>query len=217
MKPTGGSVFVTLENALQEKITFASGAEIYLPSWLDIEGYATCHGIVHSVGERCLLDLNKGDEVAVSYQLVADYQRVGDQVIYNRCLLSEGEAVWKADYLDEFDAQVEGRKPGEHMVMAKKVDGQWQALGDYVLLQEAEEKPTVKTSLILTGLSQKKADNYGYFVSGNLPIQKGAKVYWGNCNRTNPASFKSIYTFPDGSKYIILNNRYIMAYEDTKG
>src|SRR5690606_10725067 len=97
LKPTGGKVFVILEDALQQSITTKSGAKIYIASWLKKEEWATCEGVVHSVGGRNNLGIRSGEKVAIDYRLISDYEIVDDQVRYNRVLHHEGEVVWGAE------------------------------------------------------------------------------------------------------------------------
>lgn len=207
-KPVGDCVFLELDNALQEKLTLESGVEIFLPSWLDQEKYSTCVGRVHSIGDRCKLDIKEGDEVAISYLLVADYERRDDAVIYNRCFNIGNKVVWKAQWVD-IDRN-------EHEIMAVKRDGKWQSVGNWVLLKEIKNEPTFKTTIpnfILPDVATKPADDHGILVSGDVEAPVGSKCYWGGYKRTTlPGSLKSKYQLPDGEEYIFINKDYILGW-----
>lgn len=191
-KPTGDTVFVTLENPLQEKIKTKAGVEIYLPSWLNIEQYASVQGWVHSVGDRSNLGLKEGEEVALSYHLVAAHDTINGSVVYHNCHRIGEELVWKAE---------------SFMVMAVKRDGEWEAVGDWVLMKEVKSPPKYNTFLVLPEfLDSQPRKGAAEFVSGDVPVSKGDIVLFNE-------SFRSTYTLPDSTEFIILNKEYIDAYE----
>ena len=50
--PIGNKVFITLPNALQEKIKTESGLELFIDGSYNHEDWSTVEGVVHSVGRR---------------------------------------------------------------------------------------------------------------------------------------------------------------------
>lgn len=207
VKPTSESVFIKMDSALTESITFKSGVSLLTPSYLDREKFAACIGIVHSKGDFCTLNIEVGDEVLVSYQMVSDYTYHGDEPVLHRLLNIEGEFLWKADWLfKEYE---------EHMILAKKVGDRWHPTGNYVFLKEAL-KPKVSSFLALPPQTG-SANDSGYFYAGGLELQEGDKVYWGFGKRTrNNEGLKAVYVLPNSEEFIIMNKEFIYGRESKK-
>lgn len=193
LKPVGSTVFVTLPEALQSKIKMESGVELYIDPSFEPEQWAVTSGIVHSVGSRYPFDIKPGDEVMISYMLVADYWTVNGERVFNRVKRYNNEIVWEAD---------------DWMIMAVYRDGEWQGLGEWVILDDAT-KEEVQSSLIIIpeAFQAKVRQGCGVFVSGDLPIPKGSIAYF-------TEAFRSYYNFPNGRKRIILKKDLILAHGD---
>lgn len=189
VSPVCNGVFVTVENILQEKLRLYSGVEIFVPSYLDKEKWATTEGVVHSVGANCKLGIKPGDIVALDYRLASDYDINGDSVSYNRVLRVGSEVVWRAD---------------EWMILAVWRNNQWHAVGDWCFLEEIEEATVASSLLILTELSKQKKQGHGIIVSGSDAPVGTTAVF--------PEKYRSLYTFPNGKTYIVLNKDYILGY-----
>lgn len=204
IKPSSDSVFIKMDSALMDSITFKSGVSLLTPSYLDREKFATCIGTIHSKGDKCTLDVQEGDEVLVSYQMVTDYTFHGDEPVLHRILNIEGEFLWKADWIF--------KEYGEHMILAKKVGDRWQPVGNYVFLKEHIKKQ-LKSTLELPP-TKDSSDDCGYFYAGDLDIKEGTKCFWGFGTRTNNnAGLKAIYVLPDSQEFIVMNKEFIYAYE----
>ena len=203
VKPIGESVFLKLDSALQESITFKSGVNLMTPSYLDREKYASCIATVYSIGDNCTLDIKEGDEVLVSYQMVSDYTFHGDEPVLHRLFNIEGEFLWKADWIF--------KEYAEHMILAKKVGDKWIPTGNYVFLKEAN-KPVTSSFLDLPP-QQGSSDNSGHFYAGDLDLEVGAKVYWGfNLGGKDSAGLKAMYMLPNSEEFIIMNKEFICSY-----
>lgn len=197
------SVFLTIENLYQEEITFDSGVKLFIPTFLDRERYCASVAKVHSLPSKGYLGLKIGDEVAIAYNVIADYHIKGETVIYNRCYTFGEEVVWAADWLDIANK--------EHMVMSKKVGEEWKPIGNWCMVQEIEEEE-IKSTLIIPDICKKKAKNKAKWYAGDMKIKKGETVYFGTGRRQDdPASLKNIYVMPDGKEFIFINKDYILG------
>ena len=138
-QPIGSTVFVTLPNALQEKITTESGVEFFIDGSYNHEEWSTVNAFIHSKGGRCNIPIEKGDEVIIHYLVTSEYITQGDVRIYQRVKQYEGEVVWEAD---------------EDMILAKKVDGIWTGLGRWVVLEDIQEDTTQSSLIIIQNSSE---------------------------------------------------------------
>ena len=191
-QPIGSTVFVTLPNALQEKITTESGVEFFIDGSYNHEEWSTVNALIHSKGGRCSIPIEKGDEVIIHYLVTSEYITQGDVRIYQRVKQYEGEVVWEAD---------------EDMILAKKVDGIWTGLGRWVVLEDIQENTTQSSFIIIPDMvKEKKKRGCGKFLGGAIDVPYGATAYFNEM-------FRAYYRFPDGKERIILNKDLIYGYE----
>jgi hypothetical protein len=191
--PIGNKVFITLPNALQEKIKTESGLELYIDGSFNHEDWSTVEGVVHSVGRRCKLDLQKGETVVIHYLVTSQFYTNGDTRTYLNVKYYDGEVVWEAE---------------EDMILAKKVGDHWEGVGRWVVLEDIEEKENPKSSLIFIpdSISSKKRKGCGMYNGGILELPKETICHF-------KEEFRSYYRFPDGKERMILNSELIYGYE----
>lgn len=191
MKPVGSNVFVTIPEALQTTIKTKNGVELYIDPSFEPEQWAVTTAIVHSVGDRFKYNIKKGDEVMVSYLMVADYYTVGDQRIFNRVKRHGNEVVWEAD---------------EYMILAVKREDDWEGIGTWVILDDMVGEEIKSSFLIIPDSVQSKViKDCGIFVSGDLEVPKGARAFF-------KEEYRSYYKFPDGRDRMILNKELIYGF-----
>jgi hypothetical protein len=191
LKPVGSTVFVTLPEALQSKIKMESGVELYIDPSFEPEQWAVTKGIVHSVGDRYPFDIRPGEDVMISYMLVADYWNVDGERKFNRVKRYNDEIVWEAD---------------DWMIMAVLRDGEWQGIGQWVVLDDAKVEEMQSSLIIIPEAYQAKVrPGCGVFVSGDLPIPKGNIAYFNE-------QFRSYYNFPNGKKRMVMKKELILAH-----
>lgn len=194
------SVFVTIDNIYQDEVVFASGVKLFIPVEFERERHCATKATIHSVPEGFPLPIQKGDTVAIMYNVVGDYTVKNDSITYNRCYTIDDEAVWAADWYLE----------NRHMIMAKLVGEEWQPLGDWCMLEEVNEE--IKTELIIPDIAKKKASNKAKWYAGDLPIDKGDIVFFGTGRRQDdPRNLKQLYILPDGREFIFINKDYVLC------
>lgn len=191
--PIGNKVFITLPNALQEKIKTESGLELYIDGSFNHEDWSTVEGVVHSKGRRCKLDIEKGETVVIHYLVTSQFYTNGDDRTYLNVKYYDGEVVWEAE---------------EDMILAKKVGDHWEGLGRWVVLEDVEEKANPKSSLIIIpdSITNKKRKGCGLYNGGVLELPAGTICHFKD-------EFRSYYRFPDGKERMIMNSELIYGYE----
>jgi hypothetical protein len=193
MKPIGSNVFVTIPEALQTTIKTKNGVELYIDPSFEPEQWAITTAIVHSVGDRFTHNIKKGDEVMVSYLMVADYYTIDGERIFNRVKRYNNEVVWEAE---------------EFMVLAVKRETEWEGVGKWVILDDIKGEELKSSFLIIPDSVQTKVlKGCGKFISGNLDLPSGTKVYFNEM-------FRSYYKFPEGIDRMIMDKELIFAYGD---
>ncbi len=192
-QPIGNKVFLTLPNALQEKIKTDSGLELFIDGSYNHEDWSTVEGVVHSTGRNSKLNLQKGETVVIHYLVTSQFYTNGEDRTYLNVKYYDGEVVWEAE---------------ENMILARKIDDHWEGVGNWVVLEDIEEKENPKSSLIIIpdSISNKKRKGCGLYNGGILDVPKGSICYF-------KEEFRSYYRFPDGKERIILNSELIFGYE----
>lgn len=191
MKPVGSNVFVTIPEALQTTIKTQNGVELYIDPSFEPEQWAITTAIVHSVGGRFPHNIKEGDEVMVSYLMVADYYTIGEERFYNRVKRYNNEVVWEAE---------------EFMILAVKRETEWEGLGKWIIMDDIEGEEMKSSFLIIPDSIQSKVlKGCGEFVSGDLDVAAGAKLYFNEM-------FRSYYKFPDGRSRMIMDKELIVGY-----
>jgi len=193
MKPVGSNVFVTIPEALQTKIKTENGVELYIDPSFEPEEWAVTTAIVHSVGGRFPHNIKKGDEVMVSYLMVADYYTIDGERRFNRVKRYGDEIVWEAE---------------EFMILAVKRENEWEGLGKWIVMDDIKGEEIKSSFLIIPDSVQSKVlKGCAEFISGDLEVPKGSKVYF-------QEMFRSYYKFPDGRKRMIMDKELIIGYGD---
>lgn len=191
MKPVGSNVFVTIPEALQTTIKTKNGVELYIDPSFEPEQWAVTTAIVHSVGDRFKYNIKKGDEVMVSYLMVADYYTIDGERIFNRVKRYGNEVVWEAE---------------EFMILAVKREDEWEGLGNWVVMDDIKGQELKSSFLIIPDSVQAKVlQGCAEFISGDLDVPKGSKVYFNEM-------FRSYYKFPDGRDRLIMDKELIIGY-----
>lgn len=83
-------------------------------------------------------------------------------------------------------------------------NGEWQAFGDWCIMEELHEQSVHSDLIITTELSNKTKKGCGKHISG-ADVPAGTTLFFNE-------KFRSLYTVPDGRTFIIINKEYILAY-----
>lgn len=191
--PPGTHLFVEIPEILQSTITTENGVTLFIDPSFEPEQHAQVNGKIYSIGGRCKLNVKEDDEIAISYHMAADYfvDDNGDRK-FNRVFNIDDKLVWLCD---------------ENFVMARKVEGEWQAVGNWVLLKAIPETE-VKSSFIIIPDTVKSKMKPGKctFLSGDLDVPVNSTVLFDEI-------YRSVYRFKDGTEFVILNKDIIYGYE----
>ena len=191
-KPIGSKIFLTLPNALQEKITTETGLELYVDGSFNHEEWSTVEGIIHSFGDNCKLNLEKGETVVIHYLVTSQYITQGEVRIYGNVRSFEGEVVWEAE---------------EDMILAKKIGDHWEGLGRWVVLEDIKENTTLSSLIIIPdSITSKVKKGCGTYYGGNLEIPSGSVCHFKD-------EYRAYYRFPDGKERMIMSSDLIYGYE----
>jgi co-chaperonin GroES (HSP10) len=191
--PPGSQLFVEVPEILQSTVTTENGVTLFIDPSFEPEQHAQVNGKVYSLGGRCKLNLKEDDEIAISYHMAADYYTLDDgSRKFNRAHNIDDKLVWLCD---------------EGFVMARKVDGERQAVGDWVLLKAIPENE-IKSSLIIIPdtITTKYKQGKCTFLSGDLEVPVNSTVLFEEI-------YRSVYKFKDGTEFVILKKDRIYGYE----
>jgi co-chaperonin GroES (HSP10) len=191
--PPGSQLFVEVPEILQSTVTTENGVTLFIDPSFEPEQHAQVNGKVYSLGGRCKLNIKEDDEIAISYHMAADYfvDDNGDRK-FNRVFNIDDKLVWLCD---------------EGFIMAHKVDGEWKAVGDWVLLKAIPENE-IKSSLIIIPdtITTKYKQGKCTFLSGDLDVPVNSTVLF-------QEMYRSVYRFKDGTEFVILKKDRIYGYE----
>lgn len=195
MEAYTGLAFLQLESIYNDIKTLPSGHKIYLVPEQNRGNSVTVTGIVFS--DDTGLGIEKGDKVAFSYQVVANYTLGNDNITtYHNQYLIDGDLLWKA------------RKD---QLFAVYRNGRWDALGDWVLMNEVKIFP----DLGVGDLSNEERQAIGLFVkeeikqdcgiyhSGSVDASIGDILYF-------DSGYRSIYDI-SGETFIVLRKQRILS------
>jgi len=191
--PPGNQLFVEVPEILQSTVTTENGVTLFIDPSFEPEQHAQVNGKVYSLGGRCKLNIKENDEILISYHMAADYfvDDNGDRK-FNRVFNIDDKLLWLCD---------------ESFIMAHKVDGEWKAVGDWILLKAIPENE-IKSSFIIIPdtITTKYKQGKCTFLSGDLDVPVNSTVLFQEI-------YRSVYKIKDGTEFVILKKDRIYGYE----
>ena len=191
MKAIRNTVILKFKNnkAWQDEIDFGDGQKIYIEGSLKVEHNA------HSVGEVVesgIDGINKGDKLGVSYQVLSNYDWIGQQRVFNNSFEMDGDVLFIA---------------GKDFILCKiKEDGSYEQFGEWILMKPVihESKSEILTLGVDTRANTNVLSGEGEYVCGDIDAKEGQRCLF-------QEKFRSEYSFGWKNDFIVLKKDYIYA------